>query len=495
MSKSNVSDIDYSVFNTTNSSETPSEAPKLKSEGISKRSIVKAKAEEKPRDLTNASNPAQIAQRATDTANALPNVEVPDTLANYALPVLGAIGTGLAAYGLWKNQNKLPLGETVAGAPPEGMTQKTDLRNVQPVAETPAAPQPEFPQATTQQSVLPQGYGQQTINAPTGAPVVPTAAPQPVAPAATAPVDPIQAAKIREAEAKAAIAEHKLQQLQAGPKTAPAAKAGKAPVSEEELQMIQKSGAAGTAKELQAMEAASKISPTPDPVQATATPVEKQAAVDVVKQQEQKQFEDMKPTYNKTKKNIGPGAYNWLAGQEGPKAPEVWQNIVGDKNVSYSEFMEKNKPVYEAYLGSYGEPDPFKQVAKPGEYRAPSMIPKSIKGSVAPGALAATAALATVPALAAAGYHSYKGNKEAVDAELKDAWHSLKSAFTWPVDVAKAAGKGDFGPLKDALMSMNPGTLLLNEANKQDQQAIQRMIQAEKVGSGRGIAPPSSYQR
>lgn len=195
---------------------------------------------------------------------------------------------------------KTPAGTAAAGAAGIGISElaRRKMQAQKPVAETPKieptftqpsapTPQPTFPQATTQQPALPQGYGQQTMNAPTGAPAVPPTAgagPQPVAPA---PVDPIQAARIREAEAKAAIAEHKLQQLQAGPKTTPAAKVGKAPVSEAELQMIQKSGAAGTAKELQAMEAASKIAPTPDPIQATATPVEKQAAVAVVESKPQ----------------------------------------------------------------------------------------------------------------------------------------------------------------------------------------------------------------
>lgn len=250
---------------------------------------------------------------------------------------------------------------------------------------------------------------------------------------------------------------------------------------------------------------AGNIPPAP-PMQGPAPSVETAVATggnvdQAIKQTVAKELDQsMKPTYNKTKANpIGPSAYNWLAGQEGPKAPEVWQNIVGDKNVSYNEFMEKNKPVYEAYIGSYGEPDPFKQAAKPGSYKKPSMIPQSIKGSVAPGTLAATAALATVPALAASGYQSYKGNKEAVEAELKDAWHSLKSAFTWPKDVVQAASKGDFQPLVDIAASFNPATFLINEVGKHDQIAIDKMIKSEKqalkVGSGRGIAPPSAYQR
>jgi len=122
-------------------------------------------------------------------------------------------------------------------------------------------------------------------------------------------------------------------------------------------------------------------------------------------------------------------------------------------------------------------------------------VPLSQQGKASIGALAATAGAAAIPALVAAGVQAYKGNKDAVNAELKDAWNSMKSLVTMPVDVAKAAGKGDFGPFKDMLMSMNPGTLLMNEMNKRDEPAIQRMIQAEKVGAGRGIAPPSAYFR
>lgn len=210
---------------------------------------------------------------------------------------------------------------------------------------------------------------------------------------------------------------------------------------------------------------------------------------------------DLRPTYQRNKENpIGPQAYNWVAGQQGPKAPEVWQNIVGDKNVPYSEFMERYKPVYEgAYGGGYGDPDAFNQPAKNSSYRKPSMIPSQIKGSASPGAMGASALAAVIPALAVAGVEGYKGNKEAVNRELKDAWDSLKSVVTWPYDVSKAATKGDFGPLKDVLMSVNPATLLLNEANKNDKKAIQKMIEDERyaaqVGGGRGIAPPSAYKR
>lgn len=199
----------------------------------------------------------------------------------------------------------------------------------------------------------------------------------------------------------------------------------------------------------------------------------------------------MKEQYKKSKSQpIGPGGYNWFASQVGHEAaPARWAEQYGEMNVPHAqvqrEFSETRYP-----------PKPNPTGAKTGgAFGSPKYIPEYIKGNASLGGMAATMGAAAIPALAAAGYHAYQGNKEKVNAELKDAWNSMKSVVTMPVDVAKAAGKGDFGPFKDLLMSINPGTLLMNEANKRDESAIQRMIQAEKVGAGRGIAPPSAYQR
>lgn len=204
----------------------------------------------------------------------------------------------------------------------------------------------------------------------------------------------------------------------------------------------------------------------------------------------------MRENYKRSKTEpIGPGAFNHLANNVGlDNATKIWQEVYGQKNVPYAEYMAQ----YSKAAGKemQGPVRPLAEGAKPGgSFGTPKYIPEYIKGSASPQALMATAAASAIPALAAAGYQAYKGNKEKVDAELKDAWESMKSVVTMPIDVAKAAGKGNFGPFKDLLMSMNPGTLLMNEANKRDEAAIQRMIQAEKVGAGRGIAPPSAYQR
>jgi len=181
-------------------------------------------------------------------------------------------------------------------------------------------------------------------------------------------------------------------------------------------------------------------------------------------------YDKMKPTYNKGKKNpIGPGAYGWVAGQEGPKAPEVWKNLVGDKNMTYDEFMKTQKPLYEAYLGSYGEPDPFKQAANPGGYRKPTMIPESIKGAASLGGLA-TAAGGSLAALGA--LQAIKKGKETGD------WTDL----------------GQLG-MDTIAGAINPALLFathMGGTNEGEAEALAKERYKDMVGGGRGVAPPSS---
>jgi hypothetical protein len=204
--------------------------------------------------------------------------------------------------------------------------------------------------------------------------------------------------------------------------------------------------------------------------------------------------EVMKPNYNKTKKApIGPGAYNWLAGQEGPKAPEVWKNLVGEKNMPYNEFMEKVKPVYEGYIGSYGEPDPFKQVAKPGEYKRPSMVPENIRGS---SNLKGLAGLAGTAGLLMAG------TTPESKAAMARASEAIKDIGISPEAILR--GKGDeLGRMGNAYVSAgNPNYLrelqyqIGIEKDPQRKDVLLREFQ--KIGgsgAGRGIAPPSAYMR
>jgi len=134
--------------------------------------------------------------------------------------------------------------------------------------------------------------------------------------------------------------------------------------------------------------------------QAAGNP-EKNAVAEGRKQEFGSISDGMRNTYNKnTKANpngpnpLGPKAYNWIAGQEGPKAPEVWKNLVGNKNISYDELQKNVLPLYEAYLGSYGEPDPFASIAKRGTYRTPARIPENIKGNASLGGMGSLAVMA-----------------------------------------------------------------------------------------------------
>jgi hypothetical protein len=222
-----------------------------------------------------------------------------------------------------------------------------------------------------------------------------------------------------------------------------------------------------------------------------------QAEAPIIKAEELKQAIEptgMKPNYNKSKKNpIGPGAYNWLTSQEGPKTPETWRNIVGNKNVSYDQFLEQYKPVYEGYIGSYGEPDPFKQVAKPGEYRRPAMVPESIRGSSNLKGLAGLAGTAGL-LMAAASPES--------KAAMARASEAIKDIGISPEAILR--GKGDeLGRMGNAYVTAgNPNYLrelksqLDVETNPERKAILLREFQ--KIGgsgAGRGIAPPSAYLR
>lgn len=228
------------------------------------------------------------AQKMRDAGSPVPGTETPavqpSTLQqffNFVKTPLGTAAAGAAGIGASEFvRRRMKSTPDIQEAPRVEPT--LVIPETQPVAPQ-ELPKPTFPQSQVQQPAV-SGYGQQTLNAPTGVPNV--AAPNaPVAPPAGAtpqPVDPLQAARIRKAEADAAIAEHKLQQLQNPVKTAPAAKKGT--VSESDLGMVQSSGAAATQKK-QATEMAkfeTELAAIPDPIQATSTPAEKQAAVATV---------------------------------------------------------------------------------------------------------------------------------------------------------------------------------------------------------------------
>jgi hypothetical protein len=455
-----VNEIDYGSLH-DQAAEPEKVAEKKKAEGITSRSIKKEKnvAEAAPIDVS------ELAAKSNQLSKQIGEPKSPEGLTKYAPEILGGLGIlgALAAAHHHYTNNHSSYGESNAGKPPEP---KPDMRNIGAVA--PPAPQysPDV-QAMIERSD--KARADKAAEAAAKANPVPTGYPQGL------------------------------------PQSNPMDELTKQPPAP---QLIQPKPPAGAMPPVNAAPPAPLTpppppAPPPAPVQtpsvgeavATGGNVDQAIKQTVANQLDQTPVappKGMREQYKKSKSEpIGPGGYNWFASQVGhEQAPTRWAEQYGERNVPHSqvqpEFSQTRYPP---------KPNPTGEKTG-GAFGAPKFIPEYIKGGATLGGMGATAAVAAVPALAAAAYHAYSGNKEKVDQELGNAWDSLKSVVTMPVDVAKAAGKGDFGPFKDMLMSLHPAAILLNETNKHDEAAIQRMIQSEKAGAGQGQrgVPPSNQR-
>ena len=178
--------------------------------------------------------------------------------------------------------------------------------------------------------------------------------------------------------------------------------------------------------------------------------------------------EGMRTQYTKNKANpMGPGAFNHLANNLGiEKAIEVWEGRYGKTNVPYSEFM----PEFEKAAGKqmHGPVKPLAEGAKPGgSFGKPEHIPEYIRGSAPIEAMGRTAlaALGILPVAQKLKQGDYKGAlNEAIPA----------SAFI------------------DPRISLALSPLYTSE---EEIATLKKAEQGRKVGAGRGIAPPSAYQR
>jgi hypothetical protein len=102
-----------------------------------------------------------------------------------------------------------------------------------------------------------------------------------------------------------------------------------------------------------------------------------------------------------TQEPIGPGAYNWIYGQEGANAPAVWNALFGERNIPYS--MDPNSELqrkYAEYKFSVAEPgtqlNELPRTAGGGVNKTPKHIPNYIKGGATPGSLGGLAAMAAL---------------------------------------------------------------------------------------------------
>lgn len=402
----------------------------------------------------------QKAQELRDTGSPVPGTIAPQDERSTSSKVLDWIKTpvgtattsGIAILAAELARRGISARKTAARQTTPQIDPMFDLPGPSAASAASAAEAPKPPAFTgnAQPTAMPTqpSYGATTINAPTGVPNVaaPNAPAAPPADVAPQPVDPIQAARIRKAEAEAAIAEHKLQQLQAGPKTVASGKSATPGYSETEMKMVQQGGAASASKALEAKQIAGSVAPTPDPVMATATPAEKAAAVAVVEEAPKATSTGMREQYHKSKKNpIGPGGFNWLSGQEGPKAQQLWEEVYGKKNVPYEQVVSD-------YSKAKVGPQVPRESGKPGgSFEKPKEIPEYIKGS------------ASIPALLSLAGNALGG--VAIAKEIKEA----KKTGDWSNVGLDVIGQilGNIAPKAGLGFSlMTPGTLNANEGQR-----------------------------
>jgi len=184
--------------------------------------------------------------------------------------------------------------------------------------------------------------------------------------------------------------------------------------------------------------------------------------------------EGMREQYSKGKKNpIGPSAFNHLANNLGlEKAIEVWESTYGKKNVPYEQYMDE----YSKAAGKQmvGPKQPLPPGAKPGgSFGTPKYIPDYIKGGATPGGMTAAGGAALGALIA--------------KPSIENAIQSAKEGDT-AMSASYLSNLLDFHPvtaIANALFGLSPDEL----------KTLRNAKQAQTVGGGRGVAPPSAYRR
>jgi len=183
-------DIDYSDLTATSTSAAPTSEPKKKS-NIAERSVVKKQDKPARKEVDVES----LSEKAKEIQSDLGAPQIPDPLAQYGLPALGALGALGTAYGVYKSmQNKAPTPNApmtpapAAGPDYSAYNSPAYLRNapVAPPAPVEAAPVPQAPAPDRLQQVQ-QRADDLRAAVQSKAPVAP---PEPIStPISAAPVD------------------------------------------------------------------------------------------------------------------------------------------------------------------------------------------------------------------------------------------------------------------------------------------------------------------
>jgi hypothetical protein len=426
-------DIDYSSLT---ASETPSE--KKKEQGIVFRRMKSEKtsnvAQAKPIDVN------AIVEKSQQLSNDLGAPKPAEGLSNYGTEILGGLGAlgALAAAHHHYTSSQKKYGETTAGAPPEGMTLKQDMRNIGQLA--PVAPPPVMPSLAPDTKYSPEIQAlieRSEINkAVKAADAAARANPLPVGatpgfPSAANPMDQLTTQPPAP----------QLMQPKPPMGAVPPAPPPAPPIAPSVSQAIATGGNVDQAIK-----------------QTVATLVDQPAPVAPP--------EGMKPQYKPKKGEIGPGGYNWFASQVGPEeAAARWEQQYGKKNVPYSQVQsEYSATRYPA------KPTP-EGVKTGGAFGKPENIPEFIKGNASMGAMLNVAG----NALGILGLgQEYKKAKKSGD------WSDFG------IGVANQLVSNVAPRLATPMALMTPGT---TNAGEQEELARRRKMAPTIRGS---IAPPSN---
>jgi hypothetical protein len=471
-------DIDYSSLT---ASETPSEKKKeqaiisrrMKSESTSK------VAETKPVDVN------AVVERSHQLSTNLGSPEPAGGLSNYGPEILGGLGVlgALAAAHHHYTSGGPKYGQTTAGAPPEGMTLKKDMRQFgQAAPVAPPAPQysPEI-QALLERSEINKAVkaAAKTNPVPSGmTPSIPTAQPnvsgnptgafaqQPNygAPVPAGP-PPSQFDLSQLGQSRDPLAGQGFQQPTSPAQTAPQA----TPV---------------------APEAAPPAPPASSVAQRTRRNAE-QIAADREALLASAPEGRLPSAPNPKKSNklmpgdvVGQGGWHWYKGQMGPEAEDNWLRTFGRTNVPVKEVQQAMK---EGRLAGPVVPEG----KQGGSFPREATVPNYIKGRASLGGILSTAA--------GAGLMATAGSPEGQEA-MRRAASAIRDLGVSP-DMLMSKGE-ELGRLGNAYVNAGNQNyraelqqqIAVEQDPKRLNQLIRELQKTGTVGGGRGVAPPSAYR-
>ena len=185
--------------------------------------------------------------------------------------------------------------------------------------------------------------------------------------------------------------------------------------------------------------------------------------------------EGWRANYLKNKSNpIGPGGFNYLAGQYGPeKAKAIWEEQYGKKNVPYEKVIQD-------WSASKNPAIPLAEGVKPGGTvpRGPH-VPDYIKGGASIEGMTRTgfAALGLLPVA-----------KELSKGNYKNALNEAIPAMSMVAPALSLAAS--------PLYTSSEEKDTLNSIKQRGFKSFKELEEyKDKIAGGRGVAPPSNYQK